>query len=65
MLDDKNALVYYPGRMDWYKNSNPKDTIEKEIRLMTLSAQKKKWCMAVGCNYKSTNAGIFRRFDKT
>jgi len=45
MLDDKNALVYYPNRMDWYEISNPKDTIEKETRLLTLSAQKRsgKW----------------------
>ena len=42
MLDNKNALVYYPNRMDWYKVSNPKDTIEKETRLLTLSAQKRK-----------------------
>jgi uncharacterized protein (TIGR02246 family) len=41
MLDDKNALVYYPNRMDWYNVSNPTDTIEKETRLMTLSAQKR------------------------
>src|SRR4051812_14591547 len=41
ILDDKNALVYYPNRMDWYRISNPKDTIEKETRLMTLSAQKR------------------------
>jgi len=45
MLDFKNALVYYPNRMDWYRVSNPKDTIEKETRLLTLSAQKRsgKW----------------------
>jgi uncharacterized protein (TIGR02246 family) len=42
MLDDNNALVYYPNRMDWYRVSKPKDTIEKEIRLLTLSAQKRK-----------------------
>lgn len=41
MLDNKNALVYYPNRMDWYRVSNPKDTIEKETRLLTLSAQKR------------------------
>ena len=41
MLDHNNALVYYPNRMDWYRNSNPKDTIEKETRLLTLSAQKR------------------------
>ena len=27
--------------MDWFKISNQKDTIEKEIRLMTLTAQKR------------------------
>ena len=41
LLKYKNALVYYPNRMDWYKVSNPKDTIEKETRLLTLSAQKR------------------------
>ncbi len=41
ILDNKNALVYYPNRMDWYKFSDPKDTIEKETRLLTLSAQKR------------------------
>ncbi len=41
MLDNNNALVYYPNRMDWYHISNPKDTIEKETRLLTLSAQKR------------------------
>jgi uncharacterized protein (TIGR02246 family) len=41
MLDNKNALVYYPNRMDWYNVSNPKDTIEKETHLLTLSAQKR------------------------
>jgi uncharacterized protein (TIGR02246 family) len=41
ILDDKNALVYYPNRMDWYYITNPKDTIEKETHLLTLSAQKR------------------------
>jgi uncharacterized protein (TIGR02246 family) len=41
ILDNKNALVYYPNRMDWFKISNPKDTIEKETRLLTLTAQKR------------------------
>ena len=41
MLDNKNALVYYPDRMDWYRNSHLKDTIEKETTLMTLSARKR------------------------
>jgi uncharacterized protein (TIGR02246 family) len=45
MLDENNALVYYPNRMDWFRVSNPKDTIEKETDLLTLSAQKRngKW----------------------
>ena len=41
ILDSSNALVYYPNRMDWYNISNPKDTVEKEIRLMTLTAKKR------------------------
>ena len=32
LLDNNNALVYYPNRMDWFKLSNPNDTIEKETR---------------------------------
>ena len=45
ILDDNNALVYYPWRMDWYNISNLIDTLRKEIGLMTLSAQKRngKW----------------------
>ncbi len=27
ILDNKNALVYYPNRMDWYKFSNPRDPL--------------------------------------
>jgi hypothetical protein len=42
MLDQNNALVYYPNRMDWCRLSNPSDTIERETRLLTLSAQKRK-----------------------
>lgn len=44
-LDQNNALVYYPWRMDWHNISNPADTLFKEIGLMTLSAQKRndKW----------------------
>jgi len=45
LLDNKNALVYYPWRMDWHMTANPSDTLLKEIGLMTLSAQKRndKW----------------------
>jgi uncharacterized protein (TIGR02246 family) len=41
ILDKDNALVYYPWRMDWYWTENKNDTIEKEVGLMTLSAQKR------------------------
>lgn len=41
ILDNKNALVYYPWRMDWFSNNNPLDTINKEVGLMTLTAQKR------------------------
>ena len=45
ILDRKNALVYYPWRMDWFEISNPDDTLKKEVGLMTLTAQKRndKW----------------------
>ncbi len=55
MLDNKNALVYYPNRMDWYKVANPKDTIEKETRLLTLSAQKR----------NATGSGLLLQINKT
>lgn len=42
LLDRKNALVYYPWRVDWYNIANAKDTLVKEIGLMTLTAQKRK-----------------------
>jgi len=56
MLDENNALVYYPNRMDWYRVSNPRDTIEKETRLMTLSAQKRngKWQWIAITNQQTT-----------
>jgi uncharacterized protein (TIGR02246 family) len=41
MVDDKNALVYFPWRMDWYTKENPNDTTVQEIGLMTLSASKR------------------------
>jgi uncharacterized protein (TIGR02246 family) len=40
-LDQNNALVYYPNKMNWYRLSNQKDTVERETRLLTLSAQKR------------------------
>lgn len=42
ILDQNNALVYYPWRIDAYIFSNPQDTIFTETGLMTLSAQKRK-----------------------
>ena len=55
ILDDKNALVYYPTKMDWYRLSNRKDTVEKETRLLTLSAQKRKgsWLWVAVTNQKT------------
>ncbi len=45
LLDPRNALVYYTWQMLWFYNTNPKDTVRKEVGLMTLSAQKrdKQW----------------------
>jgi hypothetical protein len=45
ILDTKNALVYYPWRMDWFNTSKPNDTLNKEVGLMSLTAQKRndKW----------------------
>lgn len=40
IIDPENALAYYFWKMFWYKKENPKDTIIKEIGLMTLSAKK-------------------------
>jgi hypothetical protein len=57
MLDSMNALVYYPNRMDWYRLSNPRDTIEKETRLLTISAQKRKgaWKWIAVTNQQTLN----------
>jgi uncharacterized protein (TIGR02246 family) len=54
-LDEKNALVYYPNKMDWYKLSNQKDTVERETRLLTLSAQKRNgtWLWVAVTNQKT------------
>ncbi|WP_299366676.1 hypothetical protein [Winogradskyella sp.] len=45
IIDSKNALAYYSWKMFWYKKSNPLDTVNREIGLMTLTAQKNesKW----------------------
>ncbi len=40
IINQNNALTYYSWKMFWYKRENPKDTINKEIGLMTLTAKK-------------------------
>jgi len=42
VIDNHNALVYYSWKMFWYKRSYPSDTTNKELGLMTLTAQKRK-----------------------
>jgi uncharacterized protein (TIGR02246 family) len=59
MLDNNNALVYYPNRMDWFKISNPKGHYRERNPPFNVDGTKKKRSLAVGCNYKSTNTRIF------
>ena len=40
IINQDNALAYYSWKMFWYKRENPKDTVNKEIGLMTLTAKK-------------------------
>lgn len=40
VLDDANALAYYPWRMVWVRRDAPADTVMDEVGLMTLSARK-------------------------
>jgi hypothetical protein len=42
LLDENNALVYYPWKMDFFYLTTPAEFIFKEVGLMTLSAQKRK-----------------------
>jgi uncharacterized protein (TIGR02246 family) len=54
MVDNNDAIVNYPWRMDWFNTFNPSDTLEKEVGLMTLSAQKRNekwWWIAVTNQY--------------
>ena len=55
LLDEKNALVYYPNKMDWYRLSDQKDTVERETRLLTISAQKRhgNWLWIAVTNQKT------------
>jgi hypothetical protein len=41
ILDSNNAIVYYPWRMDWFNTFNANDTLNKEVGLMSLTAQKR------------------------
>jgi len=41
ILDSSNAIAYYSWKMFWYENGKPQDVVNREIGLMTLSAQKR------------------------
>jgi hypothetical protein len=45
IIDPNIAIVYYSWKMYWYRKNGQQDTINKEIGLMTLTAQKieNKW----------------------
>jgi uncharacterized protein (TIGR02246 family) len=42
LLDENNALVYYPWKMDFFHVAAPTEFFSNEVGLMTLSAQKRK-----------------------
>ena len=39
--DSSNAIACYAWKMYWYSKINPADTVNREIGLMTLTAQKR------------------------
>lgn len=41
LTDADNAIVYYPWKMFWYRRATPGDTVNREIGIMTLSAQRR------------------------
>jgi len=41
LIDSSNAIAYYSWKMFWFKKDNPEDIFNKEIGLMTLTAQKR------------------------
>ncbi len=41
VIDSSNAIAYYAWKMFWYSKINPADTVNREIGLMTLTAQKR------------------------
>ena len=41
VLDSSNAIAYYSWKMFWYENGAPQYIVNREIGLMTLSAQKR------------------------
>lgn len=42
LIDSSTAIVYYSWKMFWYRKVTPQDTVNKEIGLMTLTAQKRR-----------------------
>lgn len=40
VLDNRNAIAYYGWQMIWINRTNRRDTVKREIGLMTLTAQK-------------------------
>ena len=45
IINNNNAIAYYSWKMFWFKKDNKTDTINREIGLMTLNAEKtrNKW----------------------
>jgi len=41
VLDSSNAIAYYSWKMFWYEKGAPQHIVNREIGLMTLSAQKR------------------------
>lgn len=41
ILDSSNAIAYYSWKMFWYEKGTPQHIVNREIGLMTLSAQKR------------------------
>ena len=41
VLDSSNAIAYYSWKMFWYEKGAPQNVVNREIGLMTLSAQKR------------------------
>jgi len=49
LLDESNALVYYPWKMDFFYVATPAEFFYKEVGLMTLSSRwRLRTCVCVG-----------------